>query len=237
MAAVLWPQQDAIGQCFRMRTETAPCTTVVGIAEDMVQRSLTESERYHYYVSIDQYTHTSGNRMVLRMRGDPGRDVESIRRSLQRVMPGTSYVTVLPLREVVDEQQRSWRLGSTVFMYFGVLALAVAGVGLYSVIGYDVAQRLHEIGVRVALGATRGDIAAMVVGQGMRFAAAGALLGVVAALTMSRWIQPILFRQSAVDPVIYAAVAAIIVVVALLASAVPALTAVRSDANAALRAE
>ena len=73
--------------------------------------------------------------------------------------------------------------------------------------------------------------------QGVRFAAAGALLGVVAALTMSRWIQPVLFRQPAVDPVIYTAVAAIIVVVALLASAVPALTAVRSDANAALRAE
>jgi putative ABC transport system permease protein len=237
MANVLWPQEEAIGKCFRMRSETAPCTTVVGVAEDMVQRDLTESERYHYYLSIDQYTRTSGNGMVLKLRGDPAREAESIRRSLQRVMPGASYVVVRPLQDIVDEQQRSWRLGATLFFYFGALALAVAAIGLYGVVGYNVAHRLHELSVRVALGAARADIFTLIVGQGVRFAAAGAVLGLGAAYLASRAIQPLLFRQSATDLVVYLGAAAVMVLVAVLASAVPALTAAHADPNAALRAE
>jgi putative ABC transport system permease protein len=237
MARVLWPQQDAIGKCFRMRSETAPCATVVGVAEDMVQGDLTGTQRYHYYVSIDQYARTWGIGMLLRLRNDPAAEGESMRKALQRVIPGASYVTVQPLREIVQDARRSWQMGATVFVAFGVLALTVAAVGLYGVIGYNVAQRMHELSVRVALGARRSNILRLVVGQSLRCAVAGTGLGMVVAGLASRWMQPLLFQQSATDPVVYGGVGALMIVVALTASALPAFRATRADPNSALRAE
>jgi ABC-type antimicrobial peptide transport system permease subunit len=137
----------------------------------------------------------------------------------------------------VYNAQRSWRLGATMFAAFGVLALVVAAVGLYGVIGYNVAQRSHELGVRVALGAQRPDLLRLVAGQSLRFAVAGVTLGVIVAGLASGWVQPLLFRQSATDPVTYAAVASLMIVVALCASAAPALRASRADPNTALRSE
>jgi predicted permease len=237
MARVLWPGQDALGQCFHMRSDTLPCTTVVGIAEDMVQRDLTAAQRYHYYVSIDQYTRTWGNGMLLRLRGDPALQAESIRRALQRVIPGASYVTVQPLRDIVQDARRPWRLGATMFVAFGVLALVVAAVGLYGVIGYDVTQRQHELGVRVALGAQRWNILRLVVGRSVRLALVGTAVGALVAALGGRWLQPLLFRQSAADPLVYGAVGGAMLVVALAASALPALRAARADPNGALRVE
>jgi putative ABC transport system permease protein len=236
MANVLWPQQNAIGKCIRMRSDMVPCLTVVGIAEDMVQRELTGG-RYHYYISIDQQTRTWGNWMLLRLRGDPGREAESIRQSLQQVMPGTSYVTVRPLREAVQSAQQSWRMGAVMFFAFGALALIVAAVGLYGVIAYGVSERMHEWGVRLALGAQRVDIVRLVTGQSVRFAAAGIALGVLVALGTSRWIQPLLFQQSAKDPLVYGGVGIVLLVVALVAGALPAFRAARVDPNSALKTE
>jgi predicted permease len=237
MARTLWPGQDALGRCFRMREATAPCMTVVGIAEDMVQRDLAGTQRLHYYVSIDQYTRTWGNGLVLRVRGDPAAKAESIRKSLQRVMPGTSYVIAQPLSDIVADAQRSWRLGATMFVAFGFLALVVAAVGLYGVVGYNVAQRMHELGVRIALGAQRADVIGMVVTQGARFAVVGAAVGAALAIVSGRWLQPLLFRQSATDPWVYGGVSAAIIVVALAASLIPAIRASRADPITALRAE
>jgi putative ABC transport system permease protein len=104
-------------------------------------------------------------------------------------------------------------------------------------IAYNVNQRMHELGVRVALGARRWDIVRLVVGQSSRFALAGTAAGVLLALAASRWVQPLLFRQSATDPAIYFAVSGIMLVVALTAAAAPALRATRADPNTALRAE
>jgi hypothetical protein len=134
MAAAPWPGQDAIGKCFRVRVQRAPCTTVVGVAQDMVQRDLTGTERVHFYLSIDQYRRTWGNWMILRLRGEAAREAEGVRGALQRPMPGASYVTVQALSDVVQDAQRPWRMGATVFVAFGALALLVAAVGLYSAI-------------------------------------------------------------------------------------------------------
>jgi predicted permease len=237
MARALWPGRDAIGSCFRMRSDTMPCTTVVGIAEDMVQEEITEAQRFQYYLSLDQYTRTWGNWMVLRLRGDPAREAQSILASLQRAMPGASYVTVRPLREVVENAQRSWRMGSTMFLAFGLLALIVAAVGLYGVISYNVAQRSHELGVRVALGAQSRDVVRLVVGQGARLATMGLGFGLLLAYLAAQWVQPLLFQQSARDPAVYGLVAALLLTVALLSSALPAWQATRADPNTALRSD
>jgi predicted permease len=239
MARVLWPNRDAIGQCMRVSADSMPCTRIVGIAEDIVQQNnqLTETSRFQYYLPVDQFRPAGGNYLLVRVAGDAALQVESVRKALQQVMPGQSYVTVRPFSEVVDGARRSWQLGATLFVVFGVLALAVAAIGLYGVIAYNVTQRMHELGVRVALGAQRGDILALVVGQGSRFAVGGVVVGCALALSASRWLQPLLFEQSATDPAIFATVAGVMLVVALLACVAPALRAAGADPNTALRAE
>jgi putative ABC transport system permease protein len=237
MARVLWPGQEALGQCLRVGADTAPCSTVVGIAEDIVQRDVTNDKRYHYYMPIEQYRPANGSYLLVKLRGDPAVQGEEVRKAIQTVMPAPSYVTVRSLREAVDQAQRSWRLGATMFVAFGVLALIVSAMGLYGVIAYDVAQRMHELGVRVALGAQAADILRLVVGQGVRFALAGIALGSAIALVSARWVEPLLFKQSARDPVVYGSVAVLLLLVAIAASLSPASRASRADPNTALRAE
>jgi ABC-type antimicrobial peptide transport system permease subunit len=242
MGKVLWPGADPIGQCIRVgflvAADTRPCSTVIGIAEDVVQQSLSEPQRLLYYLPLDQVQPAGGNQIALRMSGrNASSSIERVRRELQKVMPGQGYVTVLTLEELVDTQRRSWALGATMFVAFGVLALLVAAVGLYGVIAYNVAQRLHELGVRIALGARSRDVIRLVVGQGLAFGVAGVAIGLVLALVASRWIQPLLFEQSARDPVTYGGVGAVIILVALLASALPAVRAARADPNTVLRSD
>jgi putative ABC transport system permease protein len=239
MARTLWPGQTALGRCIKVRSDTMPCTTIVGVAEDIVQREtqMGATPRLHYYLPIDQFNPQGGNYVLLRTRAKAATQAEIVRRAFQAIMPGQSYVTVSSLNDGVEGVQRSWRVGATLFMAFGVLALAVAAVGMYGVVAYNVTQRMHELGVRVALGARRADIVRLVVGQSARFALAGVIIGCVLALLSTRWIEPLLFRQSARDPAIYATVGFIMLAVALVAAAAPAIRAMRADPNTALRAE
>ena len=237
MARLMWPGVDPIGQCFRLRDATAPCTAVVGVAQDIVQRDLSGAERTHFYVSIDQYTRSWGNWLVVRTHGLAARDAESVRAALQRSMPGSSYVTVYLLADVVKDAQRPWRMGAAVFVALGGLALIVAAVGLYGAVGYNLAQRRHELAVRTALGARRGDILTLVMRQSVAVAAAGCVLGGAAALAAGRWIQPVLFQQSARDPGVYMLVSALIVGVTIAASTVPAVRASHVDPSRALRGD
>jgi putative ABC transport system permease protein len=115
--------------------------------------------------------------------------------------------------------------------------LVVAAVGLYGVIGYTIAQRMHELGMRIALGARSGHILKLVLGQGVWFAAAGAAFGLAIAFVGSRFIEPLLYKQSARDPLVYFGVAGTMILVGLIASAAPALRAIRADPNRALRSE
>ncbi len=236
MAARLWPGRDAIGQCIRVGSDTIPCGTVVGIAEDIAQSTLTDEE-HQYYLSAVQYPDDRPYAIYARFQGDPVAQAEGLRRALQALMPGESYVTTLQLARLVRDQQASWRLGATMFVAFGVLALVVAAIGLYGVIGYNVNQRLHEMGVRLALGADRAHVLGLVLGQSMRFAAVGITLGVSLALAGAPFIAPLLFEQRPRDPAILAGVGAVLLFVTLVASLVPALRAVRADPASALRSE
>ncbi len=237
MAAVLWPGRDPLGQCMHVGADTMPCTTVVGVAENAFQNSLTEEQQYKYYLPMSQFGGGPADALLVRFPTDPGPHAEALRAALQAEMPGDGYVTVQPFEGLIDAEQRAWRVGATLFAAFGGLALLVAAVGLYGVIAYSVAQRMHELGIRSALGARAANLVRLVVGQSVRLAGIGTVLGMGVALLAARWIQPLLFRQSATDPVIYGAVAAVLVGVALASSAAPALRATRADPNAALRSE
>jgi len=238
MANVLWPGQDAIGRCFRVGlTDTVPCTYVVGIAEDIHSQTITdEAGLFYYYLPAAQWRPQDGG-LFVRVRGDVGQFIEPLRRRLQRDMPGTSFVTVKRLGDVVDETMRSWIVGARVFTAFGVLALVLAAVGLYSVIAYDVTQRRHEIGVRIALGAARSSIVGLVVSASVRVAVAGIAIGGGVAALGANWIAPLLFRQSPHDPLVFAAVGLILLGVAIAASSIPAARAARVDPKAALQSD
>jgi predicted permease len=243
MGRALWPGKDPLGQCFRVglgeavSARGAPCTTVVGIAENSAQQNLGDDPRFMYYTAADQGPWPLSTLLLRVTAPDAESQMERVRRALTRVMPGDGFVVVRPLQEVVDNQSRSWRLGAALFIAFGGLALVVAIVGLYGVISYTVAQRMHELGVRIALGAGARDVVQLVVWQGVRVTIAGVGIGLFLAFIASRWVQPLLFRLSATDPATYIGVGAVMFVSALAASVLPTLRALRADPNSALRSE
>ena len=236
MAALLWPGRDAIGKCIRMSADTMPCITVVGVAENMRQNSLTDDAQLHYYLPLAQF-HSSEAELFVRTRGVAAAQAKMVTQRLQQLMPGASYLTATPMSEIIGIHQRSWQMGATTFVAFGTLALALAALGLYSVIAYDVAQRRHEMGVRVALGAQGSDISRLVVRQALGFVATGVLLGGAIALVSGRWLGVLLFHESPRDPAVFAAVGSVLLVVAIAASAIPARRAARVDPTIALRLE
>ena len=160
-----------------------------------------------------------------------------MRTEMLKLNSGISFVRVESLQSSLDPQIRPWRLGATMFGLFGALALLVAAIGLYSVISYLVTQRTHELGVRIALGAQVGNIVGLVVRYGVGLAVVGVAIGTVLALNAGRWIEPLLFDTSPRSPAIFALVAAVLLLVALLASVVPAWRASRVDPIEALRSE
>jgi predicted permease len=245
MGNTLWPSKDAIGQCLKIGTgggretfdaRNVPCTYVVGIAENIKSQSLGSDPGYYYYLPAAQFNPTHGG-LFVRARSDGNAIRETVRRTLQRLMPGAAYVTITPFEDIVGSQQRSWQLGATMFLAFGALALALAAVGLYSVIAYSVTQRTHEIGLRIALGARSMNVARLVVTDGLRMTTIGVVIGGAAALWARRWIEPLLFNVSPADPAIFAVVGVTLIVVAIAASWVPARRATRVDPNVALRAD
>jgi len=152
-------------------------------------------------------------------------------------MPGASYVTVTPLREILGERTRSWQLGATMFLAFGALALALAAIGLYSVMAYNVSQRTQELGVRAALGAQQRDLVKLVVNEGLTLGAAGIVIGVVIALAAGNWLGPLLFQESPHDPLVFGFVTVMLLGVTALTSFVPSRRAARVDPMVALRYE
>ncbi|HEX4469494.1 MAG TPA: FtsX-like permease family protein, partial [Gemmatimonadaceae bacterium] len=236
MAKTLWPNDDAIGKCVRMGADTSPCRYVVGIAEDIKSHQLSNETDMYYYLPATQFN-PNRTGLFVRVRGDASKSADAVRRSLQKEMPGASYITTTPLSDVLGQETRSWRLGASMFSAFGVLALVLAAIGLYSVIAYNVAQRTHEMGVRMALGAQAADVIRLVVKEGMAFGIAGVVIGGAIALATGKWLAPLLFDESPRDPAVFAVVAVALLGVAFTASWLPALRASRVEPTKALRYE
>ena len=238
MANALWPGKDPIDQCVRVGLDSMPpCRYVVGVAEDIHSESIEpELKLFFYYMPALQWKPQEGG-LFVRAAGEASAIAEPLRRALQREMPGTAFVTVNPMGSIVGAKMRSWIVGATLFTAFGVLALVLAAVGLYSVIAYNVTQRKHELGVRLALGAGRFGVVRLVVMESLRFALAGVAIGSGVALAAGKWIGPLLFDQSPRDVVVFGTVTVVLVCVAIVASWVPALRAARLDPKTALQAD
>jgi predicted permease len=236
MANALWPGQEPLGKCIRIASRDSSCATVVGVTEDLHLHKLRDPREFVYYIPIAQHGEPEGM-LFVRVAGEATNYAENVRRQLQRVMPGSSYVIVEPFRDIVDVTVRSWKLGATMFVAFGALALALAAIGLYSVIAYGVAQRRRELGVRIALGASSGSVVRLVMHGGIRLVVVGVLLGAGIAFVARRAIASLLFQESPADPVVYIVVAMALIGVALVASIVPAFVAARIDPSIALRSD
>jgi ABC-type antimicrobial peptide transport system permease subunit len=235
MARMIWGDEDPIGRCIRLAEDATPCYTVVGVVGDIV-RGFAEGPTPHMYVSWWQQP-SPGSGVFVRTRGPAADVMESVRRGLQPLMPGPAYVEAWSVQDFVDPEMRPFRLGATMFTLFGALALLLAAVGLFSVISYNVSQRTHELGVRIALGAGAADLLRLVMREGLTITIIGTMIGVIVALLTGRFLTPLLFSVSPRDPLTYVVVVATLIVAALGATLLPALRASRVDPNVALRSD
>jgi putative ABC transport system permease protein len=238
MAQALWPGQDPIGRCLYLHIgpDRPPCRTVVGLAADVRAESFGGRQEFMYYLPLAQFRVGTGM-LLVRVAGRGADLAESVRRGLQPVMPADAYLTVMPFEDLLAPPMRGWQLGASMFVAFGVLALIVAAVGLYSVGAYAIAQRTREIAVRVALGATRTDVLRLLFRGGLAPVVASIVIGCSVAALAARGLASLLFRVSPTDPAVYLAVTGAMLLVATIATYVPARSASRTDPNQALRAD
>jgi putative ABC transport system permease protein len=238
LARAYWPNANPIGQCAMYGSDST-CSEVIGVVRTVLQFSLLNDDRAIVYAP-PRHPGNDGaapGAMLVRVSGDPAALVPSIRRELQALAPTMPFVQVRSYGELVAPQLQPWRLGATMFALFGAIALVIAAVGLYSVMAYWVSQRTQEIGVRMALGAQRGDVVRLVAGQSSRAVIAGVLLGGVASLVASRWVADMLYETSPRDPIVYGAAALVLALAAVVASVVPARRSTAVDPAQAMRTE
>jgi putative ABC transport system permease protein len=173
----------------------------------------------------------------VRASTDPGTLVAAVRREVQALDPGLPLAAVKTGDQLLASAVGRPRFQTMLIGVFALSALLLAAVGIYGVISYSTAQRTHEIGLRMALGARSRDVLRLVLGQGMRLALAGTALGLVGALSLTRLMKGVLFGVSATDPLTFALIALLLAAVAFLACYVPARRATRVDPMVALRCE
>jgi predicted permease len=237
MAAALWPGQEAIGQCFQIQAQTAPCARVVGIAADVHRSGLTEEPSMQFYVPIGQERGFSGSWVLVRTRDVAPERWPELQKALTDADPSIRSVDVRPLGAGLNAEMRPYRLGIVTFGLSALLALVVAGLGMYSVLAHTVSWRRHEIGVRLALGARPAGVAGLVVRRGTVLASVGVSLGLLIALGARPWIEPRLFDTRVTDPLVLVGVVVLIEVVAVLAGWLPARRAASVSPTESLRAE
>ena len=234
MAERLWPEEGALGQCiFLGRSES--CRVIVGVAENVRRRSLFEDPAMQYYIPLSQVSVGPRDLLVKIAPGGPGPDL--VRGQLQAADARFRQVKVQALSDRIEPLKRSWRMGASLFSTFGLLALAVAAVGLFSALAFEVAQRQGEIGIRAALGASTPSLVRLFLGRTARIAILGVVIGNVVALLAAPRLEHLLFRTSPYDPAVYAGVILAILSTALLAGLLPSWRASRVDPNRTLRAE
>jgi predicted permease len=239
IAEALWPHENPIGRCVHFEQRDAPCGTIVGVVETGIFDHIGEKPQPQFYLSLDNtpVKWLAANAIVI--NGDPRR-LSSIQpivaQALRDEFPG-AVPRVTTMSSVMAPEYRPWVLGAKLFTVFGLLALVVAGVGLYSSVSYGVTQRTHEFGVRMALGARASDVVRQVLAEGVKTIVVGAVAGILLALATGRLIASLLYGVAPSDPFALLTVVVVLLLVALAAAFRPAFRASRFDPVAALRAE
>jgi len=235
MANRFWPDQDPIGKRLKLFGDQ-DFREVVGLVTDSKYNSLTEPRRAFMYIPLQQEYVPQIN-LHVRTSSDPKGLAAAFRNEVQQLDPSLPVLNIQTLSERVENSLGGERSQATLLGSGGILALILAAIGLYGVMSYSVAQRTREIGIRMALGAGRGNVMGLVLKQGVTLVSLGVVLGLGAAFGVTRLLASLLFGVSAIDPITFAGTSALLIVVALLASYVPARRATKVDPIIALRYE
>src|SRR3954470_9277161 len=236
LAKKYWPDGQALGKRVTFDDPRKPdvkWTTIVGIVGDVRHRGIDQPAKPEFYAPHAQVPYRS---MILAVRSsqDPRGLTSAIRREIANLDPDLPIAHVRPLEEVVSDSIAPRRLSVLLLGVFAAIALILASIGMYGVMSFLVAQRSHEIGVRMALGAQRGDVLKMILGRGARLVLAGTGLGLVFAFLSTRALGSLLYGIGPFDILTFATVTLVLAAVALLASYIPALRATQADPMIAL---
>jgi predicted permease len=240
MAQGIWGPESALGQCIMLNERESPCWEVVGVVESSRLNQLTGDIPWQYYLPLGETAFDEGmepGAIMVRAQGDPRDLLAPVQRELRNLDPAVRFAHVRLQQDLIDPQLRAWKLGATMFSLFGVLALVVAAVGLYSVLAFNVARRTRELGVRSAMGASRARLLRMVLRQAVSVTGVGIFLGLTVALMSASFLEPLLFNTSPRDPLVMVGVGAVLGVVALAAGVIPAWAAAKVDPMRALRTD
>jgi predicted permease len=239
-AQTYWPNADPVGKRVKLPSpgdrSSFSWTAVVGVLADARTESLEHSSVPRMYLSLYQ---RQANELAIFVRGrlDPAAIPVEVREQVQLVDPELPVFGAQTLNEVVSASLSQRQFSMEIVALFALTALLLAGLGIYGVISYVVSGRTHEMGIRLVLGAQRSDVLRLVLGQGVRLALIGVVIGLAAAAGLTRLMRTMLFGVSAVDPLTFASVAILLCVVALAACYIPARRAMRVDPMVALRYE
>jgi putative ABC transport system permease protein len=230
-----WPGEDVIGKRLTIGFEKTP-REIVGIVGDVKQTSLDAETPLAVYLPYQQFPYP-GMTMVVRTSTDTSSITAAVRREVQTIDRNVPVSNIRSMEQVISTSVSQRRFSMTLLGIFALVALLLSAVGIYGVMAYSVSERLHEIGIRIALGARSRDILKMVLGQGMILTLIGIAVGLIGALALTRLMSSLIYGVTATDPLTFAGVALTLGIVALLACYIPARRATRVDPMEALRDE
>jgi hypothetical protein len=238
MAGHFWPGQEAIGRRFRSTDLGNVWLEVVGVVQDGKQTGLFADPQGYFFVPIAQ-EYRSLRALQLRTAGDPAALAPLVAREIQALDPDLPVFDVTTMERMIQGPHGFFllRMGALFGGALGLLGLALALVGVYGVVSYAASQRTREIGLRMALGASRGEVLRLVLGRGLVLVAVGVGVGIAAALSVTHLVANLLFSVSPVDPATFIGVPLSLALMALAASYIPALRATRIDPAVALRGD
>jgi putative ABC transport system permease protein len=242
MARQYWPGVDAVGKRFKVGDPDSdvPWITVVGIVGDVRQMGLdapVKAEMYFPYSQSTEQPWFTPRDLVVRTVAEPMSLVPRIKREIAEVDPEQAVSNIRTFDDILDEQVAQRRLGATLLGAFAGLALLLAALGIYGTLSYFVVQHTAEIGVRLALGASAGDILRLVLGRGMALAAIGVATGVAGGVALTRLISSLLYGVAPTDPTTYLAASGALTALAFVACYLPARRAMKVDPTIAMRYE
>jgi predicted permease len=240
MARRFWPNEDAVGKRIHLGGDpTDPEATIIGVVRDVRYRDLTTplaTTEPDVYLPFAQRP-TAGLLVAVRSSAPSETVAGALRRELAAIDPTIPLYGITPLESLLAQQTANGRFASSLLVVFGAAALLLTAVGLYGMLAFVVGLRRREIGIRLALGATGVRVQRSVVGQGLRLVAFGVAMGVGGAAVGTRWISTELYGVERYDPTVFIATPLLMIVVACIASALPARRAARVDPQIALRSE